>query len=265
MGKLEVPEDHKRAGIRRMDDYLDQWVYLLRDVTTRGGATHRAGWRYKVSNHHRGKLDLLREGLTPPMVSRPGSAKKPNFIRSVERYLVHFCDGTFLAVLPLETTKGMSGDYFVGEAALESFLAILHKYEPFRMGGNVWQFKAFEVEGELLGEVSGHPMFAWRLEGEIAGPDDAEIWRLHHVGTGGLICSGPKDELLEKAQALLDDTPDFEAQVAKLGGAAGRERIPYAEACELLWGCREREFQKGIGAQRDNLRDAVSAVRHEDQ
>ena len=44
-----------------MDDYRDREVYLVRDITNRGGEAFKRGERMVCTGHHRGKLTLRRK------------------------------------------------------------------------------------------------------------------------------------------------------------------------------------------------------------
>lgn len=103
--------------------------------------------------------------------------------------------------------------------------AICQYYEPFTMGGNVWQWRRFEVESEPVDLVDGFKGFAFYCE-------LTKEWRVHELTTGGLLGEGPNQiEAVHTANTNIKETPDLREQMAGLGDTT---QFPVVKAADAL-------------------------------
>lgn len=102
--------------------------------------------------------------------------------------------------------------------------AVVSFYEPFTMGGNVWQERRFKVKCEFF-KCQGFDLF-WFYD------KVGNVYRAHEVTTGVMVCKAKTDHAVKaKASALIKITPDFEKQIAQKGS---HERFQIVEAEDAL-------------------------------
>jgi hypothetical protein len=107
------------------------------------------------------------------------------------------------------------------------FWAICRFYEPFTMGGDVWQWCRFQVEGKPLRMLRDIQAF-------IFFDDVSKRWKVHEAGTGGFLGEGATDmDATYHANKNIELTPDLEEQIKGLGDTG---RFPVVEKDEAL--CR---------------------------
>lgn len=110
---------------------------------------------------------------------------------------------------------------------MTEFYAVLLKYCPFVMGGLVWQPRRYKVQGE------GSRIRAFEVFVTKRGRNRVAV---HETTTGAYICDGlNRDAALRKARKLIDETPDFRAQIKAKGPHDRHEELTDpAEVARLL-------------------------------
>ena len=91
----------------------------------------------------------------------------------------------------------------------KKFWAMLLKYNPFVMGGDVWQPVRYETDGSPV-KVKKYSCFVFfnELQGE---------YQVHDKKSGGLIGHGrTKGAALALARENVETTPDLDEQMAKI-------------------------------------------------
>lgn len=113
--------------------------------------------------------------------------------------------------------------------------AICQYYEPFVMGGNVWQWRRFGVESEQVELVDGFTGFVFYDE-------LTKEWRVHELTTGGLIGEGPNRlDAIHKANTNIKETPDLREQMKSLGDTT---QFPVVEAADALARIAKKQREK---------------------
>ncbi len=114
------------------------------------------------------------------------------------------------------------------------FWALCLFYEPFVMGGDVWQKRRYQVVAEASDPIEGYETFAWsNQEGE---------WRVHEKSTGGLLGEGETlHEAWAEAKKNIKETPDFAKQVKQLGPVLNHTAVEYSEAMRRIKRQKEKE------------------------
>lgn len=106
--------------------------------------------------------------------------------------------------------------------------AICQFYEPFVMGGSVWQFRRFKVQAEDIKLVSGFKGFLYRDQ-------VSKVWRVYEESTGGMLGEGrTREEAIYQANYNIKRTPDLRKQVETLGDPMRHEEADTAEALRRL-------------------------------
>ena len=101
-------------------------------------------------------------------------------------------------------------------------------YEPFVMGGNVWQNKRYRVEGVPCRKLGQYEVFGYFRVSK-------NLWVVHEKSTGGLLAEGATlDDAWATAKKNVEDTPDFGQQVAQLGPVERLQEVPTEEAVRRL-------------------------------
>ncbi len=107
------------------------------------------------------------------------------------------------------------------------FWALCLFYEPFVMGGDVWQKRRYEVVGEVSDPIDGYETFAWS--------NQSGDWQVHETKTGGLLGKGETlHEAWSDAKKNVRETPDFAEQAKQLGPVLRHVAVEYAEAMRRL-------------------------------
>ena len=106
--------------------------------------------------------------------------------------------------------------------------AICQYYEPFTMGGNVWQWRRFEIDAEDVELVKG-------FKGFVFYDDLTREYRVHEITTGGLLGEGKlRDEAVATANKNIEETPDLKNQMANLGDTSNFQVVEAADALRRI-------------------------------
>lgn len=88
----------------------------------------------------------------------------------------------------------------------KQFYAAVQFYEPFTMGGNVWQWRKYAVDGSSV-KVGEFNCFLFKSPGY-------QYYYVHECKTGVCIGEGKtKKAAVEKASENVDTTPDLKEQM----------------------------------------------------
>jgi hypothetical protein len=106
--------------------------------------------------------------------------------------------------------------------------AICQFYEPFRLGGPLWDFVRFKVNGS--------PIILDRdIEAFIYTFPKPKEYRVHHTQTGGLLGSGKTQKAaIEMANYNISMTPDIFNQFLTLGPVLNHREVQTHEAFNRL-------------------------------
>lgn len=115
-------------------------------------------------------------------------------------------------------------------------------YEPFRLGGELWDKVRYPLEGTER-NVLGYRVFTVEYE-----PKDelfVSYFKVYEVTTGFFICKAPKEKsALDKARRLIKITPDFDEQIKQAGPVEDVVEVTAEEALSRL-----KEKPKGAHVQ----------------
>lgn len=118
-------------------------------------------------------------------------------------------------------------------AKREPFLAIASFYEPFTMGGNVWQFHAYPVQAMPLTLVENIKAFVFEAE---------DRFHIHEAESGGWLSSGKSlSEAIAVAVQNISSTPDLKEQIKILGKASDKKQTTFEIARHRLSRSSERK------------------------
>ena len=106
--------------------------------------------------------------------------------------------------------------------------AICQFYEPFVMGGDVWQWRRYKVNAEPISLDRKFKAFVYHNH-------ITAKWCVHEAGTGGLIGTGrSRKDAIDDANNNIKITPDLEKQVLALGDTSHFEETTYEEASRRI-------------------------------
>src|SRR3990172_3512348 len=104
-----------------------------------------------------------------------------------------------------------------------TFCALILVYEPFIMGGDVWQPRRYETEGTPV-RVGKYRCFTFFN-------DVSKKHHVHDQKTGGLLGEGRTvEEAVATAKKNIAETPDLDAQMRSAGSVEGPKVITKDEA-----------------------------------
>lgn len=108
------------------------------------------------------------------------------------------------------------------------FYAVCQFYEPFIMGGDVWQFRKYYVDGtavQLANDISGF-VFVDHTVGE---------YHVHEVLTGIRLSSHMSESrAIAIANENIEMTSDLADQIRKFGDGSRYIEVPMAEALKRI-------------------------------
>ena len=106
--------------------------------------------------------------------------------------------------------------------------ALCKYYEPFVIGGPVWQFKRYEIDADDVNLVNGFKGFIFKI---------GTSWSVHELNTGGFIGSGESiEEAIYSANCNIKDTVDLDDQIKSLGDVSKFPIVKTEEALQRLRG-----------------------------
>jgi len=118
---------------------------------------------------------------------------------------------------------------------LIEFWARCRFYEPFTMGGDVWRWVKYKLEGTQR-IAAGYKVYT---------VDHGGLWTVYEARTGGAMCSAKTEKaVLQKVRRLLKITPDFDEQVAAHRPLEGMCEVPTEEAIDRLKKTENAEREK---------------------
>lgn len=110
----------------------------------------------------------------------------------------------------------------------EIYYAICQFYEPFTMGGSVWHFVRFKVDGEKV-------KLTKKFKGFVYQCDLTQEYRVHELKSGGLLGHGTTVETaIKQANKNIKITPDLADQIAKLGDSSNFRTVPTKDALRRI-------------------------------
>ena len=101
-------------------------------------------------------------------------------------------------------------------------------YEPFTMGGDVWQGRRYRVEGVQCRKLGRFEVFGFFRVAKNA-------WQVHEKSTGGWLGKGKTlDAAWKAAKKNVEITPDLTRQIEKLGPVESLAEVTTEEAFRRL-------------------------------
>lgn len=105
--------------------------------------------------------------------------------------------------------------------------AICQFYEPFTMGGSVWQWRRFEVEAEEVYLIN-------KIKGFVFQQSETQ-WNVYELSTGGFLGVGAsRADAIKAAKHNIKITPNLKEQIAKLGDTSHFQVVSSEEALKRI-------------------------------
>jgi len=105
------------------------------------------------------------------------------------------------------------------------FWARCRFYEPFTLGGDLWQWVKYKLEG-YEHVAAGYKVYVVEFDGEA---------HVHEASTGGYMCKDKtRKKALQKARRLIKITPNFSTQIAAHQQLGNLREVETEEAIRRL-------------------------------
>ena len=110
----------------------------------------------------------------------------------------------------------------------EKRFVICQYYEPFVLGGSVWQWRRFQVNAYITKLTS-------KFEGLLFYCPLTKEWRIHESTTGGLLGEGKTGEAaIADANRNIETTPNLREQMTSLGDTSKFQVVEKNEALKRI-------------------------------